>query len=75
MTTVSSGWITIQAVISGEPSAARTTAIPLNGFTPIASPPPRAAPATMNERREILGASIMVAAYALASHLDGLATP
>jgi hypothetical protein len=61
-TTVSSGWITIQAVISGEPSAARTTATLLSGLIPIASPPPIAAVATMNERREILGPLVMVCA-------------
>jgi hypothetical protein len=48
-TTVSSGRITTQAPISGEPSAARTTVGPPNGRRkPSARPPPTAAELTMN---------------------------
>src|ERR1700674_1363630 len=71
-TTVSSRRITTQAVISGEPLAAGTMAMPPNGLTPIASPPPTAALVRMNERREILGALIMVLPSCLGSHVNGL---
>ena len=43
MTTVSSGRITTQALISGEPSAARTTVGPNGRRKPSARPPPTAA--------------------------------
>ena len=51
MTTVSSGRITTQALISGEPSAARTTVGPNGRRRPSARPPPTAAVLTMKERR------------------------
>src|SRR2546430_8936250 len=60
-TTVSSGRITTQAVISGELSGAAAVTLLPNGLRPIASPPPTAALVRMNERREILGALIMAA--------------
>src|SRR5688572_239038 len=52
ITTRSFGWITIHALISGEPSWARTTCFP-NGSNPRARPPVTAAELTMNERRFI----------------------
>src|SRR5262245_8487365 len=58
ITTVSFGWITTQALISGEPSAARTTSGPPNGRRkPRARPPVAAAELTMNVRRFIFMAS------------------
>src|ERR1041385_8673187 len=60
ITTVSSGRITTQALISGEPSAARTTSGPPNGrFMPSASPPPAAAELVTKERRESFGTKFM----------------
>ena len=67
ITTVSSGRMTTQAVISGEPSAARTTAGPNGMFKPSASPPPTAALLMRNVRRVIFGAWIMASPYALAA--------
>src|ERR1043165_259072 len=55
ITTVSFGWITTQALISGEPSAARTTSGPPKGRRkPRARPPVAAAVEMMKERRFIL---------------------
>src|SRR3954469_19477049 len=55
-TTVSSGRITTQALTSGEPSAARTTAGPPNGMSmPSASPAPAAAVPITKARRFIFG--------------------
>src|SRR3954447_21309025 len=52
ITTVSSGRITTQALTSGEPSAARTTAGPPNGISiPSARPAPAAAVPTTKARR------------------------
>src|SRR4051794_40883068 len=52
MTTLSSGRTTTQALTSGEPSAARTTAGPPNGISrPMAKPAPTAAVPMTNERR------------------------
>src|SRR3954465_4802464 len=52
ITTVSSGRITTQALTSGEPSAARTTAGPPNGISiPSARPAPTAAVPTTKARR------------------------
>src|SRR5215813_3771639 len=59
MTTVSSGRMTTQALISGEPSAARTTVAPNGILRPRASPAPTAAEPTMNERRLSAGVVIM----------------
>src|SRR5580765_8233453 len=54
ITTVSLGWITTQALISGEPSAARTTSGPPKGRRkPSARPPVAAAEPMMKERRFI----------------------
>src|SRR4051794_4426966 len=56
MTTVSSGRITTQALISGEPSAARTTVGPPKGMSrPSARPVPTAAVPMTKARRFILG--------------------
>src|SRR3954466_6749519 len=56
ITTVSSGLTTTQALTSGEPSAARTTAGPPKGRSrPIARPAPTAAVPTTKARRLILG--------------------
>src|SRR5271154_4113952 len=72
-TTVSSGRITTQAPTSGEPSAARTTAVPPKGLMPMASPPPTAALVMMKERREILGVLSMVFSLCLGGRVDGFA--
>src|SRR5258706_12688772 len=62
MTVALSGRITTQTVISGEPSAARTTAGPNGGRRrPKARPEPTGAEPTMKERRLIFGLVIMVA--------------
>src|SRR4051794_27669867 len=53
ITTVSSGRITTQALISGDPSAARTTVGPNGTLKPSARPPVTAAEPTMKERRFI----------------------
>src|SRR5260221_4826513 len=67
MTVALSGRMTTQTVISGEPSAARTTAGPNGGRRrPSARPPPTAAEPTMKERRLIFGLVIMVAPSGLA---------
>src|SRR6201996_593972 len=56
MTTVSSGRTTTQALTSGEPSAARTTAGPPKGRSkPTARPAPTAAEPITKARRFILG--------------------
>src|SRR5579862_18195 len=73
ITTVSSGRITTQAPISGEPSAARTTALPPKGLMPIANPPPTAALVTMKVRREIRGAWFMVFSLCLGGRVDRFA--
>src|SRR5262245_19058997 len=56
ITTWSFGRITTQAVISGEPSCARTTSV-LNGLKPTARQPVQAAELTIKERRFIFMAS------------------
>src|SRR5688572_13921098 len=66
MMTWSLGRITIQALTSGEPSAARTTCLP-NGSKPMTRPPVTAAEETMNERRFIFMASPQALAGALAA--------
>src|SRR5262245_6715486 len=68
ITTVSSGRMTTHALLSGEPSCARTTAGPNGILRPSASPPPTAAVPTMKERRLSLGALVIMAApYAFAA--------
>jgi hypothetical protein len=69
ITTVSSGRMTTQAVISGEPSAARTTPAPNGIFRPRTSPAPTVAVPTMKERRAIFGVLVSMASapYALAA--------
>src|SRR5215831_10890317 len=61
ITTVSSGRITTQAFISGEPSAARTTRGPNGTSKPSAKPPPTAATAATKERRFIWRVEFMAA--------------
>src|SRR5580692_3107285 len=62
MTTVSSGWITTQALISGEPSAARTTVGPPKGISrPSARPVPTAAVPMTKARRLSAGIWFMAA--------------
>src|SRR5258706_5591184 len=74
MTTVSSGRMTTQALISGEPSAARTTAGPKGGRRrPRARPPPTAAVPTMNERRVTFGFSLMASPSGLRGRVNRLA--
>src|SRR5688572_24628030 len=77
ITTVSSGRITTQALISGEPSCARTTAGPKGGRRkPSARPPPTAAEPTMKERRLTLGnlgMAAMVVSLCFRSCVDCLA--
>src|SRR5450756_1175686 len=59
ITTVSSGWITTQALTSGAPSAARTTEGPPKGRSrPNASPVPAAAVPMTKARRLTPGAAI-----------------
>src|SRR5882672_9123302 len=74
MRVVLSGRIATQTVISGEPSAARTTAGPNGGRRrPSASPLPTAAEPMMKERRLIFGLSVMVAPSGLCRHVDRFA--
>src|SRR6185369_17139013 len=72
-TTVSSGRITTQGPISGEPSAARTTCTPPNGLKPMARPPLMAALETMKARRESFGALIMAISLSLGGRVDRFA--
>src|SRR5262245_17611796 len=69
ITTASSGRMTTQALISGDPSWARTTPPPSGRLRPRASPPPAAAVPTRKERRSIFSALAIMAAppYALAA--------
>src|SRR6185503_10921236 len=67
ITTVSSGRTTTHALISGEPSCARTTEAPNGILRPRARPAPTAALPMTNERRSILGLVIMAAPYAFAA--------
>src|SRR5262245_18663315 len=60
-TTVSSGRITTHALISGEPSCARTTLAPNGIFRPRVSPAPTAAVPMTNERRSIFGVFVIMA--------------
>src|SRR5437870_991429 len=61
ITTVSSGRMTTQAVISGEPSWARTTLAPNGIFRPRASPAPTVAEPMMKERRPTFGVLVVMA--------------
>src|SRR6059036_832805 len=61
MTTVSSGRMTTHALISGEPSWARTTLVPNGIFRPRVSPAPTAAVPMTNERRSIFGVFMLMA--------------
>src|ERR1700691_1540221 len=67
MTTVSSGWITTQALISGEPSAARTTVGPKGMSRPSARPVPTAAVPMTKARRLRVGIWFM----AISSNVRG----
>src|SRR5580693_8045153 len=76
ITTVSSGRITTQALTSGEPSAARTTAGPPNGRSrPIARPVPAAAEPMTKARRLSFGVMcwFIVASLRVRGSVDGLA--
>src|ERR1043166_8667293 len=70
MTTVSSGRITTQAPISGEPSAARTTFGPVGSSRPIDRPPPTAAAPMTNERRFTFGMKFMIAPLRVGRGVD-----
>jgi hypothetical protein len=59
--------MTTQALISGEPSCARTTPAPNGIFKPRVSPAPTAAVPMTNERRSIFGVLIMALPYAFAA--------
>src|SRR4030088_172260 len=74
MTTVSSGRITTQALTSGEPSAARTTAGPPKGISsPIARPVPSAALPITKARRLSVGIWFMAASSNVPRGVDRLA--
>src|SRR5262245_60399623 len=73
-TTVSSGRMTTQALISGEPSCARTTLAPNGIFRPRVSPAPAAAVPMTNERRSIFGVFVIMAVpLCLRRGVNGLA--
>src|SRR5258706_4677066 len=72
MTVALSGRITTQTVISGEPSAARTTEGPNGGRRrPSARPPPTAAVPTMKERRLTFGLRFMSTPSGFFRSVDG----
>src|ERR1700736_387961 len=74
ITTVSSGRITTQALISGEPSAARTTVGPPKGISrPSARPEPTAALPMTKARRFSLGIWFMMASSSVRGGVNGLA--
>src|SRR6516165_4109409 len=74
MTTVSSGRITTQAFISGEPSAARTTAGPPRGRSrPSARPEPSAALPMTKARRSSLGMWFMMSSSSVRGGVNRLA--
>src|SRR5882672_687658 len=76
MTTVSSGRITTQALISGDPSAARTTVGPPKGMSsPSERPAPAAAVPITKARRVSLGVTclFMTAPSRVRSGMDCLA--
>src|SRR6185503_11676518 len=72
-TTVSSGRITTQALISGEPSWARTTSGPNGRRRPSARPPAAAALLTIKERRLNFGMAVMVFSSRLGCCVDRFA--
>src|SRR5437899_3425628 len=73
-TTVSSGRMTTHALISGEPSCARTTLVPNGIFRPTVSPAPTAAVPMTNARRSIFGVlMIMALPLCLRRGVNGLA--
>src|SRR5262249_11349956 len=72
MTTVSSGRMTTHAVISGEPSCARTTEVPNGIFNPSARPAPTAVVPMTKERRLSL-VVIMARPLCLRRGVNGLA--
>src|SRR5437867_6523925 len=73
-TTVSSGRMTIQALISGEPSCARTTPAPNGIFRPRASPAPTVALPTTKDRRLSFSLLVVmaVAPLCLGGRVNGL---
>src|SRR5229473_869487 len=74
ITTVSSGWITTQALISGEPSAARTTVGPPKGISrPSARPVPTAAVPITKARRLSVGIWFIAASSNVRGGVDCLA--
>src|SRR5436190_1567719 len=74
MTTVSSGRITTQALISGEPSAARTTVGPPNGMSrPSARPAPAVAVPMTKARRFRVGIWFMACLSSVRGGVDRLA--
>src|SRR5215471_7924868 len=74
MTTVSSGRITTHALISGEPSAARTTVGPPRGRSrPSARPEPSAALPMTKERRLSLGMWFMMSSSSVRGGVNRLA--
>src|SRR5690349_1396507 len=73
-TTVSSGRMTTQALISGAPSCARTTPVPNGIFRPRVSPAPTAAVPMTNARRSIFGVFVIMAVpLCLRRGVNGLA--
>src|SRR5258705_3936838 len=74
MTTVSSGWITTQALTYGEPSAARSTVGPPKGISrPIARPVATAAVPMTKARRLRVGIWFMAASSNVRGGVDCLA--
>src|ERR1700746_1056993 len=74
MTTVSSGRITTHALISGEPSAARTTVGPPRGMSrPSARPEPSAALPMTKARRSSLGMWFMMSSSSVRGGVNRLA--
>src|ERR1700726_3376355 len=74
MTTVSLGWITTQALTSGEPSAARTTVGPPKGISrPSARPEPIAALPMIKARRLNVGIWFMAISSSVRDGVNGLA--
>src|SRR6202158_924001 len=74
ITTVSSGWITTQALTSGEPSAARTTPVPPKGISrPSARPAPAAAVPMTKARRLSLTCWFMAASSSVRDGVNRLA--
>src|ERR1700694_2022314 len=73
MTTVSSGWITTQALTSGEPSAARTTVGPPKGISrPSVRPAPTAAVPMTKARRLSVGIWFIAASLGASGGVNSL---